>query len=196
MKNIKNILIAAALLVGVWLIGYVIGRNHFRDVTEKVQTDTLIVRDTVREEKPVPVETTDKETLYVAVHDTTRIHDTLYIMLQKESKEYRGEDYMARVSGYEPSLDFIEVYPKTTTITETKAVSTKSSAWGFSVDLGIDYGKTWSSRYVSPNIGAELRYKRISLGLRGGIDIGIDNNTAPVPQLYGEVSAKYSLFYR
>lgn len=195
MKNIKNILIAAALLVGVWLIGYVIGRNHFRDVTEKVQTDTLIVRDTVREEKPVPAVTTDKETLYVEVHDTTRIHDTLYIMLQKESKTYSGEDYTARVSGYEPSLDFIEVYPKTTVISKTEAISQKLSPWRYEITVGLDYGWMWQN-YITPNFGVEIGYKRISIGAECGLNMDLINNTFQSPMPYLQASVKYRLFGR
>jgi hypothetical protein len=43
-------------------------------------------------------------------------------VLSRESREYKGEDYFARVSGYDPTLDFIEVYPKTTSITNTERV--------------------------------------------------------------------------
>ena len=89
MEKIKSIITSVALIIGVWMIGFVIGKNHFRDATPMVQIDTLVVRDTVTIERPIPVQTTNKEILYVAVHDTTRIHDTLYIMLQKGKKVNR-----------------------------------------------------------------------------------------------------------
>ena len=192
MERIKNVLFIL-ILVGVGLIGYRIGRGHFRDATKMVQIDTLVVRDTVTIEKPVPAETTDKEILYVAVHDTTRIHDTLYIMLQKESKTYRGEDYMAKVSGYNPSLDFIEVYPKTTTITKTETVTQKPTSWRYSIDIGADYGWMWGDSYITPSIGAELGYKRFSLGVRGGVNIGLKQGVIQAPGLYWELGMKYRL---
>lgn len=193
MEKIKSIITSVALIIGVWMIGFVIGKNHFRDATPMVQIDTLVVRDTVTIERPIPVQTTNKEILYVAVHDTTRIHDTLYIMLQKESKTYSGEDYTARISGYEPSLDFIEVYPKTTTISKTETVMAKPSPWWYAIDLGVDYGWIWGTNYFAPNIGAEFGYKRVSLGAECGVNIDLINKSIQTPQIYWQVSVKYRL---
>ena len=78
-----------------------------------VKTDTLIVRDTIRVEKPVfKVKYVDRVQL-VPVTDTITRHDTLYMALDIERREYAGDDYRAVVSGWHPSLDEIEVYPKT-----------------------------------------------------------------------------------
>ena len=106
----------------VLVVGFVIGilcRPHRIERVVDIQRDTTFIRDTHIIEKPVLVERTSKETLLVEVHDTTRIHDTLYIALPMEKKIYKGEDYLAEISGYKPSLDRMEVYPKNTIITET-----------------------------------------------------------------------------
>lgn len=195
MEKIKSIIIASAIIIAVGLIGYIAGRNHFRDATKMVQIDTLVVRDTVTIEKPIPVQTTNKEIVYVAVHDTTRIRDTLYIMLQKESKTYSGEDYTARVSGYEPSLDFIEVYPKTTVISKTEAISQKLSPWRYEITVGLDYGWMWQN-YITPNFGVEIGYKRISIGAECGLNMDLINNTFQSPMPYLQASVKYRLFGR
>ena len=55
--------------------------------------------------------------MYVAVHDTTRINDTTFVVLPREVRQYADSTYRAQVSGVEPSLDWIEVYQRTTTIT-------------------------------------------------------------------------------
>jgi hypothetical protein len=74
-------------------------------------------------------------------------------MLQKESKTYSGDDYTARVSGYEPSLDFIEVYPKTTIIKENVVRSIEKRN---SLSLGVEVG------YVNiPYIPIYLEYSRM-----------------------------------
>ncbi len=122
MEKTKNIIIAAALLAVVWLIGFSCGKRHFREFTKMI-TDTLVVVDTHIIEKPVLVERTSKETLLVAVHDTTIINDTIYVPVPIEKKIYKGKDYLAEISGYKASLDRIEVYPKTTTITKTQSVT-------------------------------------------------------------------------
>ena len=58
------------------------------------------------------------------------------MVLQKEVKEYKGEEYFAKVSGYRPSLDYIEVYPKTTIITKTERMAPDKNK----VALGINVG--------------------------------------------------------
>ena len=41
----------------------------------------------------------------------------MYVRLEKTIKEYRKENYYARISGVDPSLDYIETYNKTVTNT-------------------------------------------------------------------------------
>lgn len=131
----KNIIIGALLLILGFVIGILCRPNHIREVTKKV-TDTLVVRDTHIIEKPVLVEKHTKDSFLVAVHDTTRIHDTLYIALPMEKKIYKGEDYLAEISGYKPNLDRIEVYPKNTIITETITQSvTNRNALGIGFEM-------------------------------------------------------------
>lgn len=116
--------------IAIGLVGIVIGLlcrpNHFREVTN-MSTDTLVVVDTHIIEKPVLVERTHKETLYIAVHDTTIVNDTIYVPISIEKKIYKGEDYLAEISGYKASLDRIEVYPKTTTITKIQTMINRNS---------------------------------------------------------------------
>ena len=104
------------------VVGFVIGilcRPHRIERVVDIQRDTTFLIDTHIIENPVLVEKHTKETLLVAVHDTTIINDTIFVPIPKEKKIYKGEDYIAEISGYKASLDRIEVYPKTTTITKT-----------------------------------------------------------------------------
>lgn len=78
-----------------------------------VKTDTLVIRDTIREKYPVSVDRWKTRTELVPVTDTIRRTDTLYMAVEIEAKTYEGDDYRAVVSGFRPSLDEIAVYPKT-----------------------------------------------------------------------------------
>jgi hypothetical protein len=106
-----------------------------------MSTDTLVVVDTHIIEKPVLVERTSKETLLVTVHDTTVINDTIYVPIPIEKKIYKGEDYFAEISGYKASLDRIEVYPKTTTITK---IQTKINRNSLALGAEMQYNGTTS----------------------------------------------------
>lgn len=95
-----------------WLLGRRAGRNG-ANLPVKVQTDTLIVRDTVREKYPVYVDRWKTRTELVEVHDTVRRNDTLWQAVEIERRVYQGDDYRAVVEGWRPQLAEIAVFPKT-----------------------------------------------------------------------------------
>lgn len=148
----KEIIIGALLLV----LGFVIGilcRPHRIERVVDIQRDTTFIVDTHIIEKPVLVEKRVTDTMYYAVHDTTRVKDTLYVALPREEKTYQGEDYLARISGFQPSLDYIETYPKTTYITE---IQTKYKAFPNRLALGVE------ASYISTfSIPLYLEYGRM-----------------------------------
>ncbi len=113
----KNIIIGAVLFLVGLLIGLICRPKQYVETTI-VQRDTTIVRDTLTIAKPVAVTKVRKDTILVYLTDTIKIKDTLYVALPMETKTYKGEEYYAEVSGYRPSLDVIQVYPKTEYITE------------------------------------------------------------------------------
>ena len=193
MGKIKSILVAAAFLVGVWLIGYIIGRNHIPSTVEKVQIDTLVRHDTIRIESPVEIrriKTTD--TLILPITDTLRVRDTIYLVLSRQIKEYRDSLFYARVSGYDPTLDFIEVYPKTMVISKTETTTQNPSPWRYGVTVGLDYGMMWG-KYITPNVGAEIGYKKLTLGVECGVNMSLVNSTIEAPMPYLQASIKYRL---
>lgn len=184
------LIILIPLLAGV--VGYLVGNRHFREVTKMLQRDTLIVYDTIIFEKPAEIRyVRTKEVIKVPIRDTTRIHDTTFLLLQKEVREYRDSMYYAKVSGYDPSLDYIEVYPKTVVISKTETTTLKPSPWRYGVTVGLDYG--WMKRtHVTPNVGAEVGFKKITLGVECGVSLSVSNTQeAPIPYL--QASVKYRL---
>lgn len=72
--------------------------------------------------------------VYIAVHDTTTINDTTFVVLPREVKVYADSAYKAHVSGVEPSLDWIEVYQRTQVITER--VVKDAPRWSFGITAG------------------------------------------------------------
>lgn len=179
----KEIIIGVLLLI----LGFVIGilcRPHRIERVVDIQRDTTIIVDTHIVENPVLVEKHTKETLLVAVHDTTRIRDTLYLALPKETKTYKGEDYLARISGFQPNLDYIETYPKTTTIKETITQSvTNRNALAIGLDMNYSshpdipiYLEYSYLLHKNVEMSARLQYdlpsQEIGFGLGAKISIG------------------------
>lgn len=154
------LLLVAALVAAVsvlsWRLGY---RSAVPESIEIPKADTLIVRDTVTVEYPVPILTTITDTLLVAYPDIVIIHDTTFVQLLKERKEYSGKDYRAVVSGYQPSLDLIQVFPETKVVTRTISVPSRKRSH-FALSLQAGYGITIQDNRITPlpYIGAGLSY--------------------------------------
>ena len=181
------------LLVGV-LLGLFCRPKRLPERVVDIQRDTTIVHDTVEIERPVEIERHTKETLYVHVTDTLHVHDTLYVGLVMESKTYKGEDYMARVSGYMPMLDYIEVYPKTVYVREVQTVAAPERPF-YVLDFGLNAGRGVTP-YIAPNLGLEVGYKRWSVTGEAGLELGIDNRVLQNPVFYYELGFRYALIKR
>lgn len=157
------IVMAAAVSVLSWRLGYRSGMaasSGESDTTKTVRT----VRDTVTVERPVPVLVATIDTILVPYPDIIFIHDTAFVKLPRESREYSGKDYRAVVSGYQPSLDLIQVFPETKTITRTiSAPSRKSPRWSVGIQAG--YGVTLRDRHIAPApyVGIGISYSLIQI---------------------------------
>ena len=157
------LLLVAALVAAVsvlsWRLGY---RSAVAESIEEPKADTLIVRDTVTVEFPVPILTTITDTILVAYPDIVIIHDTTFVQLPRERKEYSGKDYRAVVSGFQPSLDLIQIFPETKVVTQTISVPSRNrSHWALSLQAG--YGITLQNNRITtlPYIGAGISYNLI-----------------------------------
>lgn len=156
--RIKDILLGAGVVVCLGLatlVGYGIGLKKAQKavLTEFVmRVDTLTIRDTITRVKPEYRLIRKTDTMRVAVTDTVRITDTLYLQLPREQRTYEAKEYRAVVSGFRPSLDTIEVYGSTKYI--TKILTPKPKRWGIGVQAGCGASKDG----LTPYIGVGLSY--------------------------------------
>ena len=164
-----------AILAGVVFILAVVGAFFLGRATKtleplekKVERDTVIVRDTVRESYPAAVD--KKKVGSVAVkapvvatpakdkaRDTVYIRDTVWVELPITEREYKGEEYYAIVEGYDPMLKYIEVYPRTAYINTTETI-TKRKRWGVSIGVQGGYGFTPKGWQPYAGVGVTFGY--------------------------------------
>lgn len=128
------------------VVAYVLGRVLPKKPEPcRIVRDTVTVRDTVRDSIPKPfvVRFDHWDTLYIPLYitDTLRLSDSvlLPVPIPIERKVYRTDDYHAVVSGYRPSLDVMEVFRKTQTVTVTE----KAKRWGIGPQVGVGYPGGW-----------------------------------------------------
>ena len=94
-------------LIAFFILGYVFrgcDDRHKAETVTVTHTDTLTVRDTIVERQPVFVTIDRVDTMLIAIRDTVTIRDTSYIVIDREQRHYKGDDYEAWVSGYRPAL--------------------------------------------------------------------------------------------
>ena len=156
-KIVISILAGAAVAVSCYFVGVRQGKkSRFNEVI--VQSDTIILHDTITRLKPQYIAKIVTDTVVIPVHDTI----TNEVVLFREQKEYKSEDYRAFVSGIEPELDSIAIYPKTTCITTEKVREvTRKTRWGFGVSVGYAAGIQGRQIIGTPYVGLGISYNFI-----------------------------------
>lgn len=84
--------------------------------------------------------------------------DSTAVEIPITQKRYEGENYRAYVSGFEPALDSIFVYPKTTVIREQSYKP--PNKWHIGITGGYSYG--FKSKQAEPYIGVGITYSIFS----------------------------------
>ncbi len=123
-------LILIAVVIAAILGSFFLGQNRGVKITDRwyrdhMDTTTTVQIDTNKVEVPVvDTEYVDRP-VYIPVYTDPEIpepqiiyRDSVhYVLMERVIKEYRTEDYFAKISGVEPNLDYIETYNKTVTNT-------------------------------------------------------------------------------
>lgn len=160
-KNNTLLIILLTLLAAI--IIFFAGRWTKRPQTievEIVTTDTLVVHDTVRIDRPVYIAKRVVDTLKVPVKETVTIHDTTFISLPREQKEYSDTLYHAWVSGYQPELDSIVVTQLTKYVTTT--IKEPARHWHLGVSAGYGAAVHDKTVILSPYVGIGITYSIFS----------------------------------
>lgn len=87
------------------------------------------------------------------------IPDSISVELPITQKRYGDSTYTAWVSGYNPTLDSIYVYPRHETVTITNTIRQKPRRWGLGVSAGYGYAP---GKGMVPWVGIGVQYTLIS----------------------------------
>ena len=157
-KRIVAWLVAATFIcTGFYYIGLKDGQKSVI-ILPNQKVDTLYVRDTITQYKPILEERVVLQKVPVPVVDTLRIHDTLYVYLEREQVVW--EDSLSRIyaSGIMPEVDSVKHFLKERIVmhTETQIVKERKR-WGFGIQAG--YGVQFGERVTTaPYIGVGISY--------------------------------------
>lgn len=160
-KYLLSALIGAMLMaIALLNIAYI----RHKPEEQKVVRDTVIFHDTVRFDVPVPKKITVRDTVYIALDssNTTKKNDSTYIALQNVTKVYSDSSYTLQISGYQPALDWIEVYPTRIVVTEKVFKDVyKKTRWGIGIQAGYGASIYNSKVVLTPYVGVGISYNFI-----------------------------------
>ena len=80
-------------------------------------------------------------------------------------------------------------------ISKKETTTLEPSAWRLGLDIGLDYGKS-EKNYCTPNIGAEIGYKKMSFRAEVGARVDFAQGVAMAPQPYWQVGVQYRFLGR
>ena len=174
MNSTHKWLVIALILAVVGLCGasFGLGRYTAKPETileERERIDTLVIRDTITHHVPKYVYKHTSDTIRVPVPvpgpQPEPERDTIYVNLPRETKVYEDARYRAEVSGYQPSLDRIDIYTQTQVVTKdvTQVVKQKTR-WGLGISAGygVTINTTDQTFRPAPYIGVGIHYNLIS----------------------------------
>lgn len=169
MRKYLPLLVLLAVVALSFFGGYKAAMSRFPDISER--TDTLILWDTVKVEKPVPRDSIVYK--YIAeilpVHDTTLVRDSVLVDVPIERKTYAEDStYYAVVSGFRPSLDTLLVYQKTVTIEKVRNITSYEA---FRLSLGP---------FISQEVG--LSHYAAKAGVQADLSLGGGGRWRFVPE--------------
>lgn len=168
MKKRDIIYVLVILLLTVGFASYILG-NHSECKSESfTDVDSVTYVDTIPYYQPVPKDSLviryKTVTLPVSSKDSAGNiqHDSMNVTIPITQKSYKDSTYQAWVSGYEPCLDSIKVFPKNTVITITQTQTStiyKKKRFGPGVQVGIGCN---TNGQISPYIGIGVTYNIFS----------------------------------
>lgn len=158
------------VLMAAFILSFGLGRYTAKPETileERERIDTLVIRDTITHHVPhyVYKHTRDTIRVPVPVPGPEPERDTICVNLPRETKVYEDARYRAEVSGYQPSLDRIDIYTQTQVVTKdvTQVVKQKTR-WGLGISAGygVTINTTDQTFRPAPYIGVGIHYNLIS----------------------------------
>lgn len=134
-----------------------------RIVEERIQRDTLVIRDTVTHYAPRYIERHTRDTIRILIPE--QVHDTVAVYLPRETKIYEDARYRAEVSGYQPSLDRIDIFTQTQVLTtDVTQVVKRKTRWGLGISAGYGVAINVADQAFrpAPYIGVGIQYNLVS----------------------------------
>ena len=157
-EKVMTILCVILLVVDIG----VLWQNHQQKTPvepPEIKVDTLIVRDTIMQNKPIFVDKIKVDSVLIPVKDTIVIRDSVYIYMDREKITWRDSLCEVYASGIMPQVDSVSHFREYQYVTIETAIPVKEkSHWGLGINAGYGVGQGG----LSPYIGIGVSYNILS----------------------------------
>ena len=144
------------------LIGILIGQKYRQKTPlepTETKVDTLVVRDTIMQYKPIFVDKIKVDSVLIPIKDTIVIRDSVYIYMDREKITWRDSLCEVYASGIMASVDSVRHFQEYKHITiETQIPVKVKSHWGLGVNAGYGVG----TGGLTPYVGVGICYNLLS----------------------------------
>ena len=117
--------------------------------------DTVIVTDTVRVLRPVPMRSVPLEAAEAVLPKVGSPTDSVTVEVPLAAVEYEGEGYRAYVSGWRPRLDSLILEIPATTVT-LREVSPRPSRFSVGIQGGVGITPAGVQPYIGVGVAVRL----------------------------------------
>lgn len=157
-EKVMTILCVILLVVDIG----VLWQNHQQKTPvepPEIKVDTLIVRDTIMQYKPIFTDKIKVDSVLIPVKDTIVIRDSVYIYMDREKITWRDSLCEVYASGIMPQVDSVRHFRKYQYVTIETAIPVKEkSHWGLGINAGYGIGQGG----LTPYIGIGVSYNILS----------------------------------
>ena len=162
MNRYEKVMTLLCVILLTFYVGMLIGQKHRQKMPlepTEIKVDTLVVRDTIMQYKPIFVDKIKVDSVLIPVKDTIVIRDSVYIYMDREKITWRDSLCEVYVSGIMTSVDSVRHFQEYKYITiETQVPVKVKSHWGLGVNAGYGVGKGG----LTPYIGVGISYNILS----------------------------------
>ena len=160
MNRYEKVMTILCVILLTFYVGMLIGQKHRQKLPlepTEIKVDTLVIRDTIMQYKPIFVDKIKVDSVLIPVKDTIVIRDSVYIYMDREKVTWRDSLCEVYASGIMASVDSVRHFQEHKYITiETQVPVKVRSHWGLGVNAGYGVGKGGFTPYIGVGISYNI----------------------------------------
>lgn len=123
----------------------------------EIKVDTLIVRDTIMQYKPIFTDKIKVDSVLIPVKDTIVIRDSVYIYMDRDKITWRDSLCEVYASGIMPQVDSVRHFREYQYVTIETAIPVKDkSHWGLGINAGYGVGQGGLTPYIGIGVSYNI----------------------------------------